>query len=296
MSIYVTDKNQSTLITSAIEQMCKGQDYICNGDGKDAISGQPFQWVMLNDGHGSDSCINFIRSIPDLKKSELIGHPDPIASLVQYIEDSGCVGQNESSGATAVIMKKYSDRVECINCGDSQFVVFKDDDLIHISKEHNYKNKSERARLFEKGIGFVPSKTVKFLGDGKLMGDYSEYVALTFNNRLACTQALGHNSKTGYAPDKFVLRFETGSTYRILMGSDGLFDMMMLDTPTDINLLQTMSSQELCDFVVSRWLQEWEAEMPDGRLCRFKYSREECDDVSVAIIDIHIAAGNPGAC
>ena len=289
MSNFISEQSHSILITSAIEQMCKGQDYICNGDGKDAITGDPFQWVMLNDGHGSNSCINFIRSIPDLKKSELIGHPDPIASLVHCIEESGCVGQYESSGATAVIMKKYSDRVECINCGDSQFIVFKNNELIHISKEHNFKNQSERARLFEKGIGFEPSKTVKFLGNGKLMGDYTEYAILSYNNRLACTQALGHNSKTGYAPDKFVLNFESGTTYRILMGSDGLFDMMMLDNPTDVNILQTKNSQELCDFVVSRWLQEWEAEMPDGRITRFKYSREECDDVSVAIIDIHVA-------
>jgi serine/threonine protein phosphatase PrpC len=275
-------------ISGKVEQLSSGQDYICEGDGIDAVTGESVHWVMLNDGHGTDSCINFIRSTPTETKSELICSADPVNRLAKYIDESHCVKPWESSGATVVIVKCYSDRIECINAGDSQFLIFKDGELIHISEEHNCSNEKEKERLvaLNKEITFDPSVTIKVVSETELTNVYSGYVKFSAGNLLATTQALGHNSKTGYAPYHHVVMIEPESSYRIVMGSDGVFDMTMMDNAVDIEFLKTKTADEICDKAVGRWLQEWIGIMPDGSRPKFSFTRKQSDDVSAVVLDI----------
>jgi serine/threonine protein phosphatase PrpC len=114
----------------------------------------------------------------------------------------------------------------------------------------------------------------------------SGYVSFPDGKQLACTQALGHNSKTGYNPETYKFPLVEGETYRVVLGSDGVFDMTMLENSQDIQDLLTKTSRELCSKIVSRWLREWEAHLPDKAPQKFRYQRHECDDVSVATVDI----------
>jgi serine/threonine protein phosphatase PrpC len=139
-------------IETAVRQLCKGQDYVEKGHGVDSDSGEEFDWALLNDGHGSHSCIRFIRDIPIEKKAELIGTGNPVEALAEYIDTSGCVRKDESSGATVVIVKFYSDRAVCLSSGDSQVAVFKNGELEYLSKEHNCHNPEEVDRV--KAMGF----------------------------------------------------------------------------------------------------------------------------------------------
>jgi serine/threonine protein phosphatase PrpC len=281
------DLTHDISMSHAVEQMTeKGQDYVCQGTGTDQITGEKFIWTMLNDGHGSDTCINFIRSIPQEKKDDLIGNLDPIHALADYIDRIASIPKSESSGATCVILKCFKDRVECISAGDSQFLVFKNSELIYTSKEHNCQNEDERQRLTEKGYSFISSQNIKLLSETTLTSVESGYACFQDGTHLACTQALGHNSKTGYLPETYTFQLIPGETYRIVLGSDGVYDMTMLDNRQDIQDLLTKTSRELCSKTVSRWLQEWEAHLPDKAPQKFKYARHDCDDVSVAIVDI----------
>lgn len=274
-------------MSHSVEQMTeKGQDYICQGTGADIITGEKFQWTMLNDGHGSNTCINFIRSIRQEKKDELISRPDPIQALAEYIDKSALVLPRELSGATCIIAKFYKTRVECISAGDSQFIVFKNGELIYVSKEHNAQNESERKRIIEKGYSFAPSSDITLLSETTMTCKEVEYIVFPNGQHLACTQALGHNSKTGYNPEIYTFPLNPGDAYRVVLGSDGLYDMTMLDNARDIQDLLTKTSQELCNKTVSRWLQEWEAHLPNKEPQKFKYTRHQCDDVSVAVVDI----------
>jgi serine/threonine protein phosphatase PrpC len=269
-----------------VKKMYKGQDYVCHGNGIDSETGESFRWVMLNDGHGTDTCINFIRSIPDAKKSELIGKPDPISTLANYIDASRCVFKYESSGATAVILKCYANRGEVITSGDSQAVIFKDSEVVYITKEHNCYNEKERERLTTRGISFVQSTNIKVIAHNQIMNVPADYALFRENYHLACTQALGHNSITGYAPDKFIIPFEEGSTYKFVLGSDGLFDMTMLDNDNDIAVLREKNGDEILAWCMDRWLQEWNGDVSEKGKHAFYYKKEECDDISVATIDI----------
>jgi serine/threonine protein phosphatase PrpC len=281
------DLTHDVSMTHAVEQMTfKGQDYVCHGTGADPITGEKFQWTMLNDGHGDDTCINFIRSISQEKKNELISSGNPIETLAEYIDHTAGIPKYQSSGATCVIVKCYKNRVKCISAGDSQFLVFKNGELIYVSKEHNCKNEAECQRLTEKGYSFIPSKNIKLLSETTLTMVESGYVKFSDGMYLACTQALGHNSKTGYMPEMYEFQLSLGETYRVILGSDGVFDMTMLESNQDIQDLLTKTSREICTKTVSRWLQEWESHMPGKEPQKLKYQRHDCDDVSVATVDI----------
>lgn len=275
-------------MSHAVEQMTeKGQDYVCQGTGTDPITGEKFKWTMLNDGHGSDTCIHFIRSIPQEKKDELISNVDTIQALADYIDRNAGIRKNEQSGATCVIVKCFPTRVECISAGDSQFIVFKNGELIYASKEHNCQNEAERQRMTEMGYGFITSLNIKVISETNLAAVENGYVVFPDGMQLACTQALGHNSKTGYNPEVYTLPLNLGDAYRVVLGSDGLYDMTMLDDARDIQSLLRKTSKEICEKTVNRWLQEWEAVyLPNNERQRIKYTRRQCDDVSVAVVDI----------
>jgi len=274
-------------IETAIEQLSKGQDYVCKGTGIDRQTGEPFEWAMLNDGHGTNTCINFIRSIRMEKKSELIGAAEPIQEIAKYIDNSRVIFPSDSTGATVVIVRYYKDRIECFNSGDSQFMVFKNNELFHISKEHNSSNLEERKRVIAKGCLFVPSTSIKMLSETEIASAATEYMVFpTDTRKLAPTQALGHNSRTGYLPEKLVIPLEEGMSYRVVMGSDGMFDMTMLENPDDVEYLKTRTCNEILNKAVGRWLQEWSGHMGDGIIQKFKWLRQHCDDVSVVVVDV----------
>jgi serine/threonine protein phosphatase PrpC len=274
-------------ITSAIEQLCKGQDYTCSGESVDPISGEKFHWTMLNDGHGTNSCINFIRKIPQEKKSSLISSTTPVETLAKYIDESNCIRLYESSGATVIIVKIYKNRAECFMSGDSQLIIFKNSEIVHISNPHNCKDPTERERMKNKGYTFCPTTNIKVISESRMTMEHGEYVLFKNNNKLACTQALGHNSITGYNPAKFSIPLEKEISYRFVLGSDGLFDMLILDNPDDIKFLRTETSKNICDKATKRWLQEWEAiDLENMENYKFSYEKSQCDDVSVTTVDI----------
>lgn len=274
-------------MSHTVEQMTrKGQDYVCQGNSDDSITEEKFQWIMLNDGHGTDTCIKFIRSISQEKKNELISRTDPIEALTAHIDRTAFISKHESSGATCVIVKCYKDRVECISVGDSQFLVFKNGELIYVSKEHNCQNEAERQRLINMGYKFTQSQSIKLLSETTMTGIESGYAVFLDNTQLACTQALGHNSKTGYCPETYTFPLTQNDTYRVTLGSDGVFDMTMMENEQDIQYLATKTSQEICDKTVSRWLQEWVAHLPGKEPVKLKYTRDQGDDVSVGLVEL----------
>lgn len=287
MSQFAFEPSHTIATDFAIQQMASGQDYVCTGTCVDADTGESFDYTMLNDGHGGDFCINYIRGMSPNEKAECIGSPDPIRALVAKIDGSGCVPLYKSSGATAVILKCYADRAEVITCGDSQAVIFKDGVVMHMTQEHNSTNQDERVRVTSSGKNsFVQSSSVRLVSDTEMELLQVEYLSFPNGSMLACTQALGHNSITGYAPASFKFVYEQGVSYKVVLASDGVFDMMISGNENDMEVLRTSTSQEICDWTVARWLQEWGYKDHTGEWKTQRYERSHCDDVSVAVTRI----------
>ena len=241
-----TKSTHNFKITSKINQLSKGQDHIYIDDTYD-LSGEKCSICVVFDGHGDDKVINFISSIPTIQMNKLLIEPNPVETLANYINENVVYNKNSSSGSTMCMVKIYSNRIECINCGDSQVAIYKNGSLHFISKEHNYKNKKERKRLISDNVNFIESGNIKMVNTNTLISVYSEYAEWDLPNRymkLACTQALGHNNMTGYNPDYTTIPLTIEDTFKVIIGSDGLWDMVMVENETDVNKLKIIKGLE----------------------------------------------------
>lgn len=276
-------------ISSLVNQLCKAQDYTYTDD-ISYILNEQCKVCIVFDGHGDNRVIDFIRAIPNNKMNELVSAANPVESLANYI-NINFKYVNLTSGSTMCLVKIFSNRIECINCGDSQVAVYKNGALEYMNKEHNYKNEKERERL-EKKVNYIPSSNIKMVECDKLISIYSEYIEWEMpikNFKLACTQALGHNGITGYDPESVIIPLVSGDRYKVIIGSDGLWDMIMNDDEEDMKQLYSKNVDEIMFQTTNRWLQEWNMQdllnnNPDIIQCKFE--PKHCDDVAIIVADI----------
>jgi serine/threonine protein phosphatase PrpC len=105
----------------------------------------------------------------------------------------------------------------------------------------------------------------------------SEYISFECytqsDTMLAMSQSIGHDNCTGYEPEKNIVYFEPTDKVRCILGSDGLFDMMLLEdailpepplTPEEFHdILQDqkefmiLSAEQLVRKAEMRWKQKW---------------------------------------
>jgi serine/threonine protein phosphatase PrpC len=274
-------------IHTSINQLSKGQDHIVTDQTIDLETGEVFNWAAVFDGHGNNECIDFIRKIPLSTMNDFILTKTPIQSLANYINEN--LQYIESSGSTMCLVKFYKDRIECFNCGDSQVVVYRNGNIDFISTEHNYLNKNERNRL-ENDVKFLPSMNIKMIDKDTLVSVYSEYIEWNDNGvRLACSQSLGHNGITGCMPDKTIIPITLNDNYKVIIGSDGLWDMTMMNDNYEMTELYYMDAEDIMKRTIERWLQPWKMQdllNNDTTIHHCSYKPRQCDDISVVVADI----------
>lgn len=275
-------------VTCSVEQMDKGQDQTYSGVFQDEETDEEGNWGLITDGHGTDKCIKFLRSIPQETLNGIFGSKTPVENLAAHVNQNTTILNNESSGATMCLVKVYKDRIVVINCGDSQACVYKNGEQIFLSKEHNCLNATERHRLEKLSIKYQTSGNIEVVTETKLCGVPSRYAVFPPNLVLATTQALGHNGRTGYAPDISVIPYEPDDTVQVVIASDGFWDMILKENREEMKSFASKTSDELVKFAVGRWLQEWEMyqDKTTEVFQKHSYIRNECDDVSIVKIDI----------
>lgn len=283
-------KSHNVLISAHVEKMYKGQDETFTGKYIDE-NGEEFDWCMIADGHGYDLCIDILRNMDKQQLNSIISNSNPINMLAEHINT---VFKNKrynfTSGSTACLVKCHANYIEVINCGDSQAAVFKNNELVLITEEHNWKNKSEKERLqkLHKNILFKPSTDIKVVGEHDLMGVYSEYIDYPDGTYIACTQSLGHNGITGCSPSTSTVYFNETDRIKVIVGSDGLWDMILKDNIEEMKMLSSMNGNDILQFAINRWLQPWNMfkENNPTDITIASYRKEQCDDVGVIVMDI----------
>jgi serine/threonine protein phosphatase PrpC len=277
-------------IDMGVAQLSKGQDQTYRGVFIDEDTGEHGKWAMVTDGHGSNTCINFLRSIRPEKLNEIIGKTAPVEYLAKYINENANIRKFESSGATMCLVKIYKNRILCINCGDSRVMVLKNDKKVFFSKEHNSFNLNERRRIEACYPGVKIEKTIniKIVSETKMIGIIGEYIDFPSGTCLMMSQALGHNGNTGYSPDYETIYYKENDKLKIIIGTDGLWEMVLKDNENEISRIAKMSCKDLLDFAVKRWLQEWEMykDIEAESYVKCSYKEHECDDVGIVTVDI----------
>ena len=159
---------------------------------------------------------------------------------------------------------------------------------------HKWSNPVERARLQERSplLYAEPASALQVMTHDTICTVPSTYVCVRGTMRkLAMTQAIGHDDIFGVVPSKTVISFVQGCKYKIIGGSDGLFDMVRLENKDEMNTLYGLSAAEIADFAEAKWAQDWfpvHANNPEYRgypVQRFD-TPDKKDDVSCFTIEI----------
>jgi len=303
-------QNKQINMTESVLGLCKNQDHTVTGKGI-LNNGEEFDYAVLMDGHGLDF---FIDKMRQQDWHTIMCSDDPWIALYIILETIhivdvstrkySIVSKKNTSGSTLLMMRAFVNRIETLSVGDSQIVIFKNGEYEYGTVPHNMRNPLEVERIAkhseyshttkERPIPSIRSATA-------LQTIPSEYHHFKDTTMLAMTQAIGHNNITGYAPEKNVVLFEEHDNIDIIMGSDGLWEMILLEQSaktipflTEVEIadivqdkvdLLTMNAAEIVRKAERRWKKEdwifhWD-------INNFKKITQECsfcgnyDDISV---------------
>jgi serine/threonine protein phosphatase PrpC len=250
----------------------KNQDLAFNGSSK--LRGDKFDYGIILDGHGSHQFITFMERLDWLY---IVSIEDPWEALYSILMENNYL----EGGSTIIIMRAFINRIEVISVGDSSIIIHKNGVLSYINEKHIHTNPKERERLmtvpFYRGIKKSKDYIPQIRNSREMQATKSNYNYFGDDDypqlhQLAMTQSLGHKNITGYDPERHVEYFEEIDTIHVLMGSDGLFDMLLLEkyikttpeiTPSDLEDIQkdnqdiiVMTATELVEKAEQRWKKE----------------------------------------
>lgn len=249
-----------------------------------------YSWGVLMDGHGTSA---FINKMKELDWENIMSQLDPWETLHKILIDIKCSYGRQSTGSTLLMMRSFSNRLETLSIGDSQIIIYKNDEIVYKSTPHNLKNPLEVERLKKLPPGSwnheIKKNPVSLIrSSNTIRAKASEYISFECYTQLdtliAMSQSIGHDNCTGYEPEKNIVYFEPEDKVRCILGSDGLFDMILLehaissepplipeemqDILYDQDDLLNLSAKELVQKAEMRWKQKW-----NYRWCISDYTR-----------------------
>jgi serine/threonine protein phosphatase PrpC len=279
----------SVSMSKAENQMSKGQDENFVGLAIHPETKEHVHWMFNFDGHGSNHCIRKIRATNPV---QFLFEPDPIAALSDYLFEEKAIPENISSGAVVVLAMIYQTRIEIYTCGDSQAIVYKDGEMVYLSVPHDSEREDEKVRVVTNpNVSRIDTTatSMKLLTPSIGTMRPSSYVVYKDGNMLAPTRAIGHNNKVFHDSELHIIDMESTSEYRVVLGSDGVFDLLFLENEDDRQVLAQGNADDVVNFYTKRWLQEWSYYKNDTDVEPtqvFKYRREDCDDLSACVAKI----------
>ena len=201
------------------------------------------QYVAVFDGHGSNTCIDYVRS---LDMDVIMESANPMLVLWDLVMKLSTF----RSGTTASIARITGTSIEIWSMGDSEMHVFINGDRTYSTDVHTFTNAAEIERT-RSLVTQIRSVTAPFpVSDTHVEMVLSPVGDFKTGESLVPSQSLGHNGMTGFAPCTTRLEFKPTDKVRIVGGSDGLFDML-------VNV-STGSARELVVEAERRWRMKWD--------------------------------------
>ena len=239
----------------------KNQDFVGTGRIQD------IDYIFAFDGHGTDKVIHQIRS---MNMDDIASASNPVLAVHERL-----VGDTYRSGATMAFARIQGNRVETYNCGDSQVHVYVNGTRVHHSTTHTFTNFEEIKRTQSRVSSIKPTKAPFPVSDTVIQDVLSPTGRFVTGEELVPSQALGHNDMTGLAPEYFTVTVSPTDHLRIIVGSDGFWDMLVDPSKGTAKALTQEAHR--------RWMQTWTYES-GGQSVRTDFGGD-IDDVSVAVYD-----------
>lgn len=268
-----------TTIKSKLLQLCKKQDDLYTGTSIDSITGESYAYGIIIDGHGNDIGVNDIRSVLQTHLVEILEAEDPqhiIQSQLELLKQQHLGNIQPSvfadatveritrnllqSGSTFIRAKVYDNRVETFSIGDSEMYVLKNGEIVYHNPLHNWENEAEQQRLLARtDIQVCPKPSVRcqIMSPTTLCQKKTYTIQYTYQHTFVPSQALGHGGITQFSPEKHTVYYDGADTIKVVLGSDGLWDIFMSSHPEDFHRLLHYDAEELANVAESRWKQCW---------------------------------------
>jgi serine/threonine protein phosphatase PrpC len=290
-------------IDCCVRGFSKDQDYAISGKTHNEELGT-YSWGVLLDGHGTYKFINRMRL---QKWEDIMSNMEPWEILEKILIDTSDPYEKFSSGSTLLMMRAFYDRIESWSVGDSQIIIYKNGEEVYKSTPHNLNNPKEVERLNNLPVGSWWTETMRcpvfqIRSSTSIQAREAVYIFFNQETQLAMSQSIGHNNITGYHPEKNVVYFTPEDKMKCILGSDGLFDMTLVDGFVPLNPplteieandllldkmdLLTMTAEELVTKVEARWKQKWNYmwDLDDfTKVCQSTLDSRNIDDVSVIV-------------
>ena len=283
--VPVPDPVRVSTLTSAVRSLGSGQDHVIGTKGlMNPHTGELFDLLEVYDGHGGDTCIDAIRSMPTAQIIQDFALPEVEIQHRLSLNQKVSV----SSGSTFACAKIYKNRVECRTVGDSQIVVFVNDEIRYTSPLHNWFNLDERVRIGKKS-GFKPSPMrdtcPELLSTTALTMEQAWRLNWGPSVIIVPTQSLGHYGITGLAAATYTIEFTDEDRVVVVAATDGVWDVMSPKFEEDKERFLTMTAEQIAQVAAERWNQEWDFHPYPQNLGKdvSKESFPDKDDVGIIV-------------
>lgn len=306
-SSYIKDSDQKK------DKGDRGQDYTRRGKG--VKYGKDFTYFALFDGHGTDTCVDSIRNLVDEEMSIIMSAENPVIEMANYITKNNLIKIGDSSGSTMVVILLFNNFLECHHCGDSEAVIFIDDELKYRTLSHDSSNINERSRIstlngpfgYKGNPMFMTGVHITIVSDEEIHDISKERILFPpivkgdVVSAINPTQALGHHSKTKYTETKQIIEFNENSKVKFIIGSDGMWDMIINGNENEMKFLKDSDGLTILNKIYKRWKKKWNYKQ--SPLSIFKKNPKEpiphpystnfsgihladMDDISITVVEI----------
>jgi serine/threonine protein phosphatase PrpC len=261
----------SALKTLASGQVClqldKKQDFATSGE----IDG--YWYGVVADGHGKTGRV--ISCLRDLNWNEVMRRPRPIEYIQERILT---LGETRRDGSTITIAKVIGKAIRVTWLGDSSAIAFRNGRCCWKSVDHSTNNTEELSATKRRGcrvreggwdLDAISPTIMTMVPKPRIsLGPYGDGEEL-----LSMTRCLGHNSHleggnldtlAGTDPTSHTIHFSKGEHARLILASDGLWDVMS-DIDTSWLSNRSTTAEFIAQKAQDRWAQEWTYRRPDSK-------------------------------
>lgn len=210
-------------------------------------------WMVVADGHGVGNVINVLNT---LDWNDVMNNDEPIEYVKTLINS---MEQTIRDGSTISIVKISNIGIRMWWIGDSQIRVYKNDEELWRSNNHNGENLKELQKTREKNLETELAWELSVLDNEHITLKPSNYIYHIVDGqkeKLALTRSLGHNGDVCQETETHFIPFDNKSKWKIIAASDGFWDMMCL---YDNSFLKDndYGAEELCKIASQRWSKKW---------------------------------------
>jgi serine/threonine protein phosphatase PrpC len=169
-----------------------------------------------------------------------------------------------------------------MNSGDSQTAVFIEDDLVYINTPHTMDNIAEVERVKQviphHYVLQVPKYVISTVSSMKKAE--TTYIVYSEPERMCMvTQSLGHLQILPCDPEVKIVEYKQHQNIVVFVGTDGFFDMTVLDDVNEVMDMKNKSAFECATKVEQRWAkQDWQI---DGEKEGGGFDEKNRDDIGV---------------